>query len=50
MDRPMTAFPSRPDDTTADAERVQIALLRAAPVSRRLRLTSRAARPSRDER
>ena len=34
----MTAFPSRPDDTTADAERVQIALLRAAPVSRRLRV------------
>ena len=34
----MTAFPSRPDDTTAEAERVQIALLRAVPVSRRLRL------------
>jgi hypothetical protein len=34
----MTVFPSRPDDTTADAERVQIALLRAAPVSRRLRV------------
>jgi hypothetical protein len=29
-------FSSRPSDTAADAERVQIALLRAAPVSRRL--------------
>jgi hypothetical protein len=32
----MTAFPSRSSDTAADAERVQIAQLRAAPVSRRL--------------
>jgi hypothetical protein len=31
-------FPSRPRDTTAEAERVQLALLRAAPVSRRLQL------------
>lgn len=34
----MPAFPSRPSDTSADAERVQIALLRAVPVSRRLRM------------
>jgi hypothetical protein len=32
------AFPPRPADTTADAERVQVELLRAAPVSRRLHL------------
>jgi hypothetical protein len=31
-------MPSRPDDTTPEAERVQIELLRAAPVARRLRL------------
>jgi hypothetical protein len=29
--------PARPRDTTPDAERVQVALFRAAPVSRRLR-------------
>jgi hypothetical protein len=32
------AIPSRPADTTADAERVQVTLLRAAPVARRLHL------------
>jgi hypothetical protein len=32
------AIPSRPADTTADADRVQTALMRAAPVGRRLRL------------
>lgn len=32
------AIPSRPADTEPDAERVQVALLRAAPVARRLRL------------
>lgn len=32
------AIPSRPADTSAEAERVQIDLLRSAPVSRRLRL------------
>jgi hypothetical protein len=31
-------FPPRPADTTAEAERVQVELLRAAPVSRRLHL------------
>ena len=31
-------MPSRPLDTTPEAERVQIELLRAAPVARRLRL------------
>lgn len=30
--------PARSADTTADAERVQIALLRAAPIGRRLQL------------
>lgn len=30
------AIPARPADTTPDAERVQVALLRAAPVARRL--------------
>ncbi|MGE3491844.1 MAG: hypothetical protein AB7N29_17690 [Vicinamibacterales bacterium] len=35
----MTApIPSRPSDTSAEAERVQVELLRAAPVSRRLEL------------
>ena len=38
MSRKVTSFPSRPEDTSAEAERVQIALLRAAPVSRRLSL------------
>jgi hypothetical protein len=33
-----TPFPTRPADTTADAERVQIDLLRAAPIGRRLHL------------
>jgi len=32
------AIPSRPADTTADAEHFQVNLLRATPVSRRLRL------------
>ena len=32
------AIPVRSADTTADAERVQVALLRAAPVARRLHL------------
>jgi hypothetical protein len=31
-----SAIPSRPLDTTADAEHVQVALLRAAPIARRL--------------
>ena len=31
-------IPSRPTDTSAEAERVQVDLLRAAPVSRRLRI------------
>lgn len=31
-------IPSRPSDTSAEAERVQVELLRAAPVSRRLQL------------
>ena len=31
-------IPARPADTTPDAERVQVALLRAAPVGRRLHL------------
>jgi hypothetical protein len=31
-------MPPRPADTDADAERVQVELLRTAPVSRRLRL------------
>lgn len=31
-------IPARPADTTLDAERVQVALLRAAPVARRVRL------------
>ena len=31
-------IPARPADTALDAERVQIALLRAAPVARRLHL------------
>lgn len=31
-------IPPRPSDTSAEAERVQIELLRAAPVSRRLQL------------
>ena len=31
-------FPSRPSDTTPEAERVQVELLRAAPVARRLHL------------
>jgi hypothetical protein len=32
------AIPARPADTSLDAERVQVALLRAAPVARRLHL------------
>ena len=32
------SIPARPADTTPDAERVQVALLRAAPVGRRLHL------------
>jgi hypothetical protein len=32
------SIPARPTDTTPDAERVQVALLRAAPVARRLHL------------
>ena len=32
------AIPARPADTALDAERVQVALLRAAPVARRLHL------------
>jgi hypothetical protein len=36
MKSAMPAFPTRPSDTAAGAERVQVALLRAAPVSRRL--------------
>ena len=31
-------IPARPPDTALDAERVQVALLRAAPVARRLHL------------
>jgi len=31
-------IPARPADTSIDAERVQVALLRAAPVARRLHL------------
>ena len=34
----MVVIPPRPADTTAEAERVQVELLRAAPVSRRLQL------------
>ena len=34
----MAGIPSRPADTTPEAERVQVELLRAAPVSRRLAL------------
>lgn len=34
----MPVIPARPADTTIDAERVQVALLRAAPVARRVRL------------
>lgn len=34
----LRAIPSRSPDTTADAERVQLALIRAAPVARRLHL------------
>jgi hypothetical protein len=34
----MTVFPSRSEDTAVEAERVQIGLLRAASVSRRLHL------------
>jgi hypothetical protein len=34
----MRAIPTRSEDTSQDAERVQIELLRAAPVSRRLEL------------
>ena len=33
-----TAIPARPADTAPDAERVQVALLRAAPVARRLHI------------
>jgi len=33
-----TPIPPRPSDTSAEAERVQVDLLRAAPVSRRLHL------------
>jgi hypothetical protein len=32
------AIPARPADTAPDAERVQVALLRAAPVARRLHI------------
>ena len=32
------AIPARPADTTPEAERVQVGLLRAAPVARRLHL------------
>lgn len=32
------AIPARPTDTAPDAERVQVALLRAAPVARRIHL------------
>jgi hypothetical protein len=32
------AVPARPSDTTEDAERVQVALFRAAPVARRLQV------------
>ena len=32
----LDAIPARPADTTPDAERVQVALFRAAPVARRL--------------
>jgi hypothetical protein len=32
------AIPARPADTALDAERVQVALLRAAPLARRLHL------------
>lgn len=32
------AIPPRPADTTREAERVQVALMRAAPVARRLQL------------
>ena len=39
IEHPMPgAIPARPADTAPDAERVQVALLRAAPVARRLHL------------
>jgi hypothetical protein len=34
----MAVFPSRSSDTTAEADRVQVSLLRAAPVARRLQV------------
>ena len=34
----MRSIPARPTDTTVEADRVQIDLLRAAPVARRLRI------------
>jgi hypothetical protein len=37
-DRVARSIPARPADTTPDAERVQVDLLRAAPVARRLHL------------
>jgi hypothetical protein len=36
--RPMPGIPPRASDTSLEAERVQVDLLRTAPVSRRLRL------------
>jgi hypothetical protein len=38
MMEPLMPFAARPADTTPDAERVQVDLLRAAPVARRLHL------------
>ncbi len=38
MSRMLRAIPSRPADTTPEAEEVQLALMRAAPVARRLHL------------
>ena len=38
MRRQPLVIPPRPADTAADADAVQVALLRAAPVARRLRL------------
>jgi hypothetical protein len=38
MTRTVPIFPPRPADTTAEAERVQIELLRRAPVARRMHL------------
>lgn len=38
MSRMRRAIPPRPADTTLEAEQVQVALMRAVPIARRLRL------------